>query len=557
VKSDFLQRALDGAIQDHQAGRLDRAEAAYRYVLRSTPEHADATHLLGCIFFQRGNYAAAVKQIRRAIAIHPSHALAYNNLGMALYELVELEEAEESYRRALRLKPQLAEAHNNLANLLRRTGRLDEAVAHHEQAMSLRPDNALFHGNLIFTLNFKPGIGTAEQQAERRRWNERHAERHRAMLRPHQNSPDPDRKLRIGYVSSHFRHQAAIYACGSVLLNHDTSRFEITYYSDTTKRDEVTKLLRARAARWRETAETSDAALAELIRADEIDILVDLVGHMSGNRLLVFGRKPAPIQVTAWGEPTGTGLWSMDYLLADKVLVPESERPLFAEQIVDLVNYLGYWTPDPLPEPGTLPALIKGHPTFGSFNRLDKIGDEVLSCWARILQHEPTACLILKSVTLSEPREASRVKAALRKDGITADRVKLIGNTSRSDHFAVYHDVDIALDPFPHGGAMTTLEALWMGVPVVTLAGATVAARYAAPTLMAVGLQDYISSSMDGYITRAAAKASDLQSLAVLRSGLRARMTASAIADGERYARDVEAAYLMMWRRWCAERSAA
>ena len=252
---------------------------------------------------------------------------------------------------------------------------------------------------------------------------------------PRPSDLDPRRRLRVGYVSSEFRQQAATFAFGGVLLHHDNTRFDVICYSDTSREDSVTESLRACAKKWHRTLELSDDQLAKLIRRDGIDILVDLAGHMGGHRLLVFARKPAPIQVTAWGEPTGTGLRAMDYLLADPVLVPAEERALLAEQVVDLPNFLGYWTPEPLPHPGRLPALTRCFVTFGSFNRPDKLIDPVLCSWATILRALPNAHLVLKNETSADSSLRAQFEDRLAVQGISTERVMILGNSDRADHF--------------------------------------------------------------------------------------------------------------------------
>jgi predicted O-linked N-acetylglucosamine transferase (SPINDLY family) len=356
-------------------------------------------------------------------------------------------------------------------------------------------------------------------------------------------------------VSSHFCHQAATFAFAGVILNHDRKQFEVICYSDTPREDEVTGQLRTRADRWRPTAKLSDDALADLIRADGVDILVDLVGHMRGHRLLVFARKPAPIQVTAWGEPTGTGLKSMDYLLADPVLVPTGVRELLAERVVDLPNFLGFWASEPLPATGPLPALTRGYMTFGSFNRLDKIPPAVVQTWAKILAALPTARIVLKNRLLADHSERDRIITLFRENGVVPERLELRASSSRFDHFSAYQGVDLALDPFPHGGGMTTLDALWMGVPVVTSPGGTISSRLAAASLTAAGLTDFIAPDLRQYADLAIAKATDLPALARLRAGLRGRMEHTAFGDPVRYAQAVESAYRDIWQRWCAEQT--
>ena len=323
-------------------------------------------------------------------------------------------------------------------------------------------------------------------------------------------------------------------------------------YSDTKEEDAVTERLRASATIWHRTAALSDDQIANLVCDDGIDILVDLVGHMKGHRLPVFARKPAPIQVTGWGEPTGTGLTAIDYLLADPVLVPPPERALLAESVYDLPNFLGYWTPDQLPEPGPLPARTRGYVTFGSFNRFPKLLDPVLREWAQVLRAVPNSRLVLKGAIFDSAEQKVAILAVLEAEGVAPDRVRLLDKMDRADHFAAYQEIDIALDPFPHGGGMTTLDALWMGVPVITWAGRTISSRLAAATLTAVGLTDLIAPDRERYVALAAAVAGDLDALASLRAKLRPLLANSVIGDIQRYTRAVETAYREMWRRWCA-----
>jgi len=418
--------------------------------------------------------------------------------------------------------------------------------------MTASPDDAAFHSNLVFALNFVPTATAADHQAERAAWAERHANGFSKAVRPHTNDPDPQRRLRIGYVSSHFCHQAATFAFAGVLLNHDRAQFEIICYSDTAQEDQITGRLRMRADRWHHTRKLSDDELADLIRSDRIDILVDLVGHMGGHRLLVFARKPAPIQVTAWGEPTGTGLKTMDYLFADPALIPSEERPLFAETIIDLPGALGYWTPEKLPAPGPLPARANGFVTFGSFNRRAKITPEVLREWSAILRTLPDARLVLKAKQFGDPAEQDSLRDEFARAGMPVERVTFLGQTGRAEHFAAYRTLDLALDPFPHGGGMTTLDALAMGVPVITRTGRTIPSRLAASCLTALDLKQFIAADAAGYVATAVTAARDLAALERLHAELPARLAHSSIGDARRYAAAVEDAYRAAWRRYCA-----
>jgi predicted O-linked N-acetylglucosamine transferase (SPINDLY family) len=536
-------------------GRTEEAVSHYQQAIAQNPGLAIAHYNLANALRVQGKLGEAAECYERAIAVAPDWADAHNNLGTVLHDLDRLSEAEACFRRAIAIQPEDATALDNLATALRSAGRVDEAITCLRRALAINPNGTVAHTNLIFALNFVPTATTADHQAERARWDERHARPFAVSIRPHQNDPDPRRRLRTGYVSSHFCHQAATFAFAGVIIHHDREQFEVICYSDTPREDHITERLRASAEQWRRTARLGDEKLAELIRADRIDILVDPVGHMSGNRLLVFARKPAPIQVTGWGEPTGTGLRAMDYLLSHPVLVPVSERGLLPEKVVDLPNFLGYWAAEPLPAPGPLPALTRRYLTFGSFNRLDKLQEPVVRTWAEILRALPTARLVIKNRWLKDPMHRDRIANLFAESDVAPARVDMLSATTRVDHFSAYRGVDLALDPFPHGGGMTTLDALWMGVPVVTFPGRSISSRLAAAGLTAASLTDFIAPDLAGYVALAIAKAKDLPALAALRESLPARMASTAFGDPVRYAGAVEAAYRDMWQRWCAERS--
>jgi protein O-GlcNAc transferase len=533
-------------------GDIAAAMARYERALFLKPGWAEPHYNLGRALSMQGRLEEAAAQIRQAIDCKPDYVEAYCKLAEVLHLLGHLSEAQACARRALGIRPIDADSFNVLGTILLAMGRNEEAIGYFRRAVTARPDDAALHSNLIFALNFSQTATAADQQLERAAWAQRHASGFTKVVRAHDNDRDPQRRLRIGYVSAHFRRQAATYAFGGVIINHDPDRFEVTCYSDTAHEDEVTRRLAKRADRWHRTGGLDDGALGKLIRSDRIDILVDLVGHMSGHRLLVFARKPAPIQVTAWGEPNGTGLTTIDYLLADPVLVPSTEHRLLVEEVVDLPNFLGLWLPESVAEPNSLPARSRGYITFGSFNRLDKVHEPVLAGWAAILRGVARSRLVLKDRTLTESDQRARILTALGAHGVAAERVTLLGWGDQTDQYQGYHHIDLALDPFPHGGGMTTLEALWMGVPVVTLAGRTIPSRLTAASLTALGLTDFIAPDLQSYIELAVAKAGDLDALAQLRASLRGRIAGSEFGDPVLYARAVEAAYRKMWERWCA-----
>ncbi len=535
--------------------RADEKIGTPNFASSNPAERASAFYKRGIVLRNLGRFEEAVASYDMAVASDPKFVDAYVQRGDVLYIAKRLDGALASYNRALEIKPDLAQAFCGISRVYRDRGQIRQAVSCLTHALGLQPANPDIHLALIFTRNFDPTASSAELQTERRAFAQKFASHFRQVVAPFSNDPDPNRRLRIGYVSPHFRAQASAYAFGGALLNHDKSCFEIICYSDTLDEDSATARFRAGADCWHQTIDLSDDALANLIRNDRIDILVDLAGYQSGNRLLVFARKPAPIQVTAWGEPTGTGLQAMDYLLADPVLVPHSERTQLTERVADLPNFLGYWNPEPLPEPGPLPALAKGHVTFGSFSRVAKITNATIRAWASILRALPTAMLVLKGPDFADAGSRQRVSGGFATLGIPATRLTLLGGSDRDAHFAAYRDIDIALDPFPHGGGMTTLDALYMGVPVVAWQGPTISSRLAAASLTALGLTDFIAPSQDAYVDLAVATAANSDALARLRAGLRSRLEGSEFGNAARYSRAVEAAYRAMWLRWCADRS--
>jgi predicted O-linked N-acetylglucosamine transferase (SPINDLY family) len=405
----------------------------------------------------------------------------------------------------------------------------------------------------MFALDANPRVTLEDVQTERKRWYRAHRRR-RIERDGWPNPPDPERRLRVGYVSADFRRHSVAFCFGPVLWGHDPQRFEVICYSTGIGEDDFTQRFKRAAALWRDVGHLSDDALERVIREDAVDLLVDLSGHTAGNRLAVFTAKPAPVQLTAWGNVSGAGIPEIDYLLADPVVVPPAERPLFVEQILDLPCALSHPVQDEMPDPGPLPARAAGQVTFGCLNRFSKVSDEALALWARIVRDCPGSRLLLKDRAFSNDGARARVLAKLAGMGLGAERVVLRGATERRAHLETYREVDLALDPFPQNGGITSLEALSMGVPVVTRLGRTVAGRMTASILTALGLADFVAADPDAYATLALARAARLDELADLRAGLRARVLASPVGNAALYVAAVENAYRTAWRRWCARR---
>jgi predicted O-linked N-acetylglucosamine transferase (SPINDLY family) len=460
-------------------------------------------------------------------------------------------ESEAHHRAAL---PGVKDRHRTLGNLalaLQAQARHTEAEECLRQALALRPDYASGHSNLLYSMNYRDDLPAATIFAEYQRWNLQHAQAIAAP--PFLNEPDPDRRLRLGYVSPDFRQHAVAYFAEPLLAAHDRSQFELFCESEVAKDDATTARFRAMADTWRPTVGMTDAAVAAMIRRDRIDVLVDLAGHTSGTRLLAFACQAAPVQVESLlGLGTTSGLAAMDAFLADDALAPPGTDALFSERIIRLPRIpLAYQAPADMPEVAPLPALTAGHTTFGYFGRPDRLTERVVAIWARILAAVPGSRFMLNSRAFQEAAFADLIAARFAMHGIAPERLQMVFTTPQTTTWRAYGDIDIALDPFPHNAGTTTIEALWLGVPVVSRADRPTVGRLGASILNAVGLQDLVACDDDAYVAVATSLAGDRAALATLRQGLRERMAQSPLCDSHGLARAVETAYRALWRGWC------
>ena len=533
-------------------GKFPDAVANFQEAVRLQPDLAVAHNNLGNALCEDGRLAEAQASLRQALLIKPDYVEAHNNLGNALREQGRLAEALASYQAALRLKPDYAEAHQNLGHIRKEQGRIDEALSSIRTAVQLKPENACFHSNLLLILNLNPHADAKDIHEESRRWNQRHALPLQKHIQPHTNDLDPERRLRIGYVSPDFREHASSSFTIPLLANHDRRVCEIFCYANVKRPDALTNRLRGYADAWRNTVGMTDQQLADLVRGDRIDILIDLAMHTANNRLLMFARKPAPVQVSWLAYPGTTGLAAIDYRLTDPYLDPPGLFDAFyVEKSLRLPET--FWCYDPLtdqPAVNALPATANGVITFGCLNTFYKINDDCLALWARVLRAVPQSRLLLHAPK-GEPRE--RMLASLKQAGIAASRVEFADRQPRLDYFRLYHRIDISLDPLPWNGGATTLDAFWMGVPTLTLLGKTVAGRAGWSQLSNLGLQELAAQTTEQYMALAVRLAGDFPRLQELRSTLRQRMLRSPLMDGKRFARHVEQAYRRMWQRWCQQ----
>jgi protein O-GlcNAc transferase len=559
IKPDYAEawNNLGDALRN--LGRSTEAIDAIRRALALTPADARPANNLGLVLNIAGRPEEAVDAFRRAIANDPDDAEPYNNLGNVLKDIGPNHEAIEVLQRAMVIDPGYASPHNNLAIVLMNMGRIEEGLETYRRAVDLDPSSASNHSNLVLSFHYLDGDDGVATLAEARRWDARHAKPLRKEIAPHANSRDPERRLRIGYVSSDFREHSVSRFLEPLFQNHDHERFEIVGYCDVLHPDSTTALLRGCADRWYDIVGKSDESVAEMIRGHEIDILVDLTGHTARNRLLVFARKPAPVQISYLGHPGTTGLGTMDYRLTDVLADPPGlTDPFHSEKLLRLPK-TGWCFALPVntPEVGPLPAS-QGRPIcFGSFNRLAKISPRTLDLWAAVLRGIPNSRLMVKDRLLNEEGIREYFQKNFNARGIGPERLEFVGPKSdRAEHFQSYGRADIALDPFPYHGTTTTCEALWMGAPMVTLAGATHVSRVGVSLLTNVGLPEMVAGSEEEYVAIAAGLANDLPRLAEIRRTLRDRMKSSPLMDGRQFARDVEGAYRDAWRSWCGSRVA-
>lgn len=541
-------------------GRYRDAEAAYRGALAIRPDYAEALTNLAAVLATLGRRADALAAARRALSIDPGLAEAHNNLGLLLAADGQLDAAAGAYGRAVELKPDYAGAWNNLAGLHKDRGELPAALAAYRRALDHKANFAAAHGNLLLCMSHDPATTPHALHAESRRWDALHAAplatSGAAAARLPGNEPSRDRRLRVGYLSPDFRKHSVAFFVEPLLAAHDRARVEVVCYGEVRNPDGVTARLRGLADRWRSTVGMTDAEVARLIRDDRIDVLVDLAGHTADNRLLALAERPAPVQVTWLGYGATTGMTAVDYRLSDAVADPEGEADrVHSETLVRLpCGFLCYRPPADAPEVADMPLRAAGAVTFGSFNNLAKITPEVVATWARLLRRVPGARLLIKSQRANDPAFNGRLLDLFVGQGVGRARVRFMApRPSIRAHLAAYGEVDIALDSFPYNGGTTSCEALWMGVPLVTLRGDRHVGRMGASILRRLDLDELVSETPKGYIDRAAALARDPERLAALRRGLRARMRTSPLCDAEGFARAIEAAYRRMWHRWCDE----
>lgn len=541
-------------------GRLGEAQELLEDLLELHPGNVRAWCNLGFAHTRAERGEQAVRALARAIALRPDSAPVWNNYGSALQHAGRAHEALAAFQRAALLEPRLGLFHGNVARTLLAMRRFDDALTSYARQVAIDPRNAAVYSELLFAMNYSETVVPEQMAMAHRRFAEQVETPLRSARIDARTDLGPERRLRVGLVSADLRQHSVAHFLEPLLEHLDPVEFEMLAYCNQARDDAVTHRLRDHCAGWRHIVRRTDAEVARQIADDRIDILIDLSGHTDGNRLGVFARRPAPVQLTWLGYPNTTGLASMDYRLTDDAADPPGlTEPWHSERLWRLPECFVCYRPTGDVPP---PVLSGGEPDgpirFGSFNNHSKISPGVVVVWSRILRAIPGSRLVLKLQGADDAGLRESLVAAFESEGVDRQRVTVLSRLERADrHLERYGLIDIALDTFPYAGTTTTCDALWMGVPVVTLAGAVHASRVGASVLRAVGLPDLIAEDGDAYVRTALALASDRVRLSDLRNGLRARMAGSPLTNGRAFARDFGAALRGMWRDWCLRQDGA
>ncbi|HSZ59792.1 MAG TPA: tetratricopeptide repeat protein [Tepidisphaeraceae bacterium] len=548
LKPGYAEALCNLASALRELGRLDEASVAAKRAVLLRPDMLEARLALALTCLKGRQWQQAVETLQTVLRIDPNHAGAHCYLGNALAKLDQPDEAIAAYERAAALDPKSAVAHAELGNALRDRGQIDQALTCYRKAAMLS-DESWIGSAAVYALYFHPDYDPARILQESLAWNHRYAAPLTPACATFGNTRQGDRRLKLGYVSPDFRAHAIGLFLLRLMENHDHESFELFLYSGVRNPDEMTGRFRRCADVWRETASLADQQLAERIRSDQIDVLVDVTMHLHDGRLLAFARKPAPVQITYLAHPGTTGLAAMDYRLGDRYMDPPDNDRFHTEKTLRLSG--SYFCYDPMGADlpvNPLPALKRNAITFGSMNNFSKVNDRVLQLWSRVLGAVPDShLLVLAPPGIARRRLSDRMQSL----GISLNRLEFEGHRPRLPYMELFHRIDICLDTFPYTGHTTTLDALWMGVPVVTLPGATSVSRGAMSILSHLQMPWLAAQSPEEYVTTATNLAGDLPRLRELRATLRDRLAASPLMDGASFARSFADAFRTAWRRWC------
>jgi protein O-GlcNAc transferase len=559
LKPDYAQAHNNLGIVFENQGKPNEAIICYQKAISIKPDYAQAYSNFGNALKDQGKFDEALDSYQKAITIKPDYAQAYYNFGNTIIKNGNLEDAILSYQKAIKIKPDYAEAHTNLGNALQDQWKLEEAISSHKKAIAIKPDYAVAHSNLILCMQY----GKFSQHTlyeESLLWDQIHSKHNKTHNTPYINSPDPHRLLRIGIVSADLRRHSIAYFFEPFISHHDKSHFVFVCYSNSISDDDVTYRLKSHSIDWRTIVRMSDEEVEKQIIQDKIDILIDLSGHSGGNRLSLFTRKPAPIQINWMGHANTTGVSTMDYRITDHIADPPGvDNEPHSENLMRLPKGLYcYRFPEATPPISDLPSATGKGVVFGSFNNIVKLNVPVIKLWATLLKGVPNSRLLLKHQSFSCKTTRDQFLSIFDSFGVSSSQVEYLPRTTTLEgHLQLYNQIDIGLDPFPFNGATTTCEAMLMGVPVIVLRGQRHAARVGASLLSQIGMESLIAENESQYIEIATALANDRKYLSELRKLLREKMIASPLCDHKGFTNSMENLLRGAWVAWCANQNAA
>jgi protein O-GlcNAc transferase len=553
LQPDYFDVYNNLGIVLQERGQIDEAIIYYQKAIEIDPNSFLTYYNIGNLFKEKKQFRKAMDCYQKALQINPNLIEAYHQLGNVFTDIEQSELAINCYKKALQLNPSSVEILYSVAgNLLDMQGKFDESEMYFRKVLKINPSFYFANHSLLFNMCHNPKYNAQTIYNEHKKFAEQY-EKPLSYLFYH-NDRTPDRKIRVGYVSPDFRRHSVAYFIEPVLREHNKEHIEVYCYSNKDIEDEVTGRLKEYADHWRNIAKMSDKEAIELIQNDRIDILVDLAGHSADNRLLLFARKPVPVQVSWIGYPATTGMSVIDYRIVDKYTdLPGMSEQYNSETLIRLPHcFLCYLPYEESPEIVEAPVFKNGYITFGSFNKISKISPAMVSLWGRILKAIPNAILVLKNKGFSDKTVRQSIMDIFAEKDISYERIKLQQwEASIKEHLSIYNRIDIGLDTFPYNGTTTTCEALWMGVPVVTLAGDNHASRVGISLLSNVGLTELIARTYDEYLELAVNLAADIEKLRNLRAGLRDKMAHSPLTDAKTFTVDLEKCYRTMWESWC------
>ncbi len=577
-----LNEAFSKAMDFQKTALMEQAEKAYLGILKNNPDYVPALTNLGVLMRNRGKpheairlyqrglavrpddanlnsnighvltnldrYSEALEHLQRAIEINPTMDKAYDNLAYLLNKVNRFQEAAEAGEKAVRLNPSNANAWNNLASAYQRQARIEEAIGAYRKAVEVNPAFAMAHSNVLFCMLFSPRYSSQEIAQAHRLWVEKQAKHIAARIQPAMTRDPKKKPLRIGFVSPDLRVHPVGNFLAPLFRSRNREDWEAICYSDVLVPDRMTEWFRSKADMWREIAGFGNDEVGLLINKDQIDILFDMAGHTGYNRLLLFAKKPAPVQVTWMGYLHTTGLATVDYLIADKTCIPEGEEHFYTEKILRMPDGLFCYDPPGLaPEVNALPSKEREYVTFGSMNQLAKVRPEVIRLWSRLLLMVPKSRILFRARALNDKAGRDRLGLQFAACGIPEHRIEMLSHASLSEYFQTYHQIDIHLDPFPYVGGTTTCDALWMGVPTVTLEGDRFCSRHSASHLRNAGLEELVAHDPKGYLEIALDLANDLDRLSEMRANMREKISKSPLLDAQRFAENFNKLLRTMW----------